>query len=89
MKQAHRAGGDPLTFLRTLGEHVRHVHFSDSGKAGDCLKFGEGDYDNAAFFSALKDVGFDGCVILELYRRNFEDTEDLLRNYRLLRRAAA
>jgi sugar phosphate isomerase/epimerase len=86
-KQAHRAGGDPMEYVGALKDHIKHIHFSDCGEAGDCLKLGDGDYDNAAFFSALANVGFDGCVVLELYRRNFESTEDLFRNYRLLQSA--
>jgi sugar phosphate isomerase/epimerase len=86
-KQAHRSGGTPLEFVKALGGHIRHVHFSDCGKAGDCLKLGDGEYDNAALFRELKDAGFDGDVVLELYRCNFRDTDDLIENYRLLQSA--
>lgn len=84
VKQAHRAGHDPIEMVKALGGNIRHVHFSDSGKNGDCLKFGFGEYDNDAFFSELKACGFDGNVILELYRNGYGDETELAENYFIL-----
>jgi len=83
-KQALRAGNDPIEMVRALGENIKHVHFSDSGKAGDCLKFGCGEYDNKTFFTELKRFGFDGSVMLELYRNGYESESELPENYRHL-----
>ena len=66
-KQAVRAGEDPVEVARALGDSIKHIHYSESGKKGDCLPCGCGDGDPAVFFEALKSVGFDGAVILELY----------------------
>lgn len=85
-KQALRAGSDPIEMVKALGGNIKHVHFSDSGKAGDCLKFGSGEYDNKSLFTELKQVGFDGSVILELYRDGYSDKSELPENYRLLDR---
>lgn len=80
VKQAHRAGNDPTQMVNALGKNIKHIHFSDSGKAGDCLKFGFGEYDNAAFFGALKNCGYNGSVVLELYRSGFGDESELTEN---------
>ncbi len=80
VKQAHRSGYDPLETVRALGENIRHVHFSDWGKAGDCLKFGSGEYDNFALFSELKKYGYDGKVIIELYKGSHDGAKDLAEN---------
>lgn len=80
LKQAHRAGNDPTEMVRALGRNVKHVHFSDCGKAGDCLKFGFGEYDNEAFFNALKEQGYSGSVILELYNDGFGEVSELAEN---------
>ncbi len=80
-KQAHRMNSDPIEFVRTLGSHIKHVHFSDFGKDGDCLKFGLGEYDNFMLFNELKKVGYNGDIILELYRHNFNNEIDLTENY--------
>ena len=86
VKQAHRAGNDPTEMVRALGKNIRHIHFSDSGKAGDCLKFGFGEYDNEAFFNALKEQGFDGNVVLELYRNGFGEVAELAENCTVLQK---
>lgn len=83
-KQAHRSGTTPLDMVRALGKNIRHVHFSDFGAAGDCLKFGFGEYDNLALFSELKGCGFDGSLIIELYKDSHNGAEDLAENCRAL-----
>lgn len=80
LKQAHRAGNDPTEMVKLLGKSIKHVHFSDCGKAGDCLKFGFGEYDNKTFFTALKEQGYDGSVVLELYRNGFGEVAELAEN---------
>ncbi|MDE7278264.1 MAG: sugar phosphate isomerase/epimerase [Oscillospiraceae bacterium] len=83
-KQAHRSGTDPLDMVRALGENIKHVHFSDFGKSGDCLKFGFGEYNNLALFSELKKYGFDGSIIIELYKGSHSGASDLAENCRTL-----
>ncbi len=80
LKQAHRADNDPAEMVKVLGKNIKHIHFSDCGKAGDCLKFGFGEYDNDAFFTALKEQGYSGSVILELYRNGFGEADELAKN---------
>ena len=88
-KQAHRSGNDPAEMVRTLGSSIKHVHFSDFGKNGDCLKFGFGEYDNLALFTELKKRGFDGSAVIELYEGGFESVSDLADNYRELEKFLA
>ncbi len=66
-KQAVRAGEDPIEIAKALGDSIKHIHYSESGKKGDCLPCGCGDSDPAVFFETLKSIGFDGAVMLELY----------------------
>lgn len=84
VKQAHRAGTDPIDFVRRLGGSIKHVHFSDSGAAGDCLRFGAGEYDNLALFTELQRNGFDGNLIIELYRGGHGGADDLAANCKAL-----
>lgn len=83
-KQAIRSGNDPIEMVRALGKNVKHIHFSDSGKAGDCLKFGFGEYDNFTLFSELKNSGYSGSIITELYKGSYDNAADLAENYRTL-----
>ena len=79
-KQAHRSGTTPLDMVRALGKNIKHVHFSDFGAAGDCLKFGFGEYDNFALFTELKKSGYAGNIIIELYRGSHNGAADLAEN---------
>lgn len=83
-KQAHRGNEDPIEVVKALGKNIAHVHFSDFGKQGDCLKFGFGEYDNEGLFRELKNCGYDGNVIIELYSGSYASAEDLANNYRAL-----
>lgn len=83
-KQAIRSGCDPIGMIKALGKSVKHIHFSDSGKDGDCLKFGMGEYDNMTLFRELQKSGYSGSIIIELYRGSYESVRDLAENYREL-----
>lgn len=83
-KQAHRCGEDPIEMVKAIGKHIVHVHFSDYGAKGDCLKFGEGDYDNLTLFTELKKCGYDGMAVIELYKGSYLSAEDLADNSRRL-----
>ena len=90
-KQAVRSGMDIAEAVRTVGKHISHVHLSDHGDLGDCLRIGKGRFRIAPFLKSLKDQGFDGAVTLELYRSAFENVSELGEDYhrieRLIRRA--
>lgn len=83
-KQAHRSGNDPIEMVKALGGSIKHVHFSDFGKAGDCLKFGFGEYDNHTLFTELKKCGYEGNIIIELYKGSHSGATDLAENCRVL-----
>lgn len=83
-KQAHRSGTTPLDMVRALGGSIKHVHFSDFGAVGDCLKFGFGEYDNLTLFSELKRCGYEGSIIIELYLNSHDGAADLTENCRVL-----
>ena len=76
-KQAVRAGMDIPEAVRVLGSHIVHVHLSDHGDLGDCLRIGQGRFRIPEFLTGLKEQGFDGSVVLELYRTGFAGASDL------------
>lgn len=84
IKQAVRSGEDPFAILKSLGNHVVHVHMSDHGEYGDCLLLGKGRFRVNAFLQKLAAVSPDCAVILELYRSGFSDAAELISNYTLL-----
>ena len=88
-KQARRSGTDYHDLFSQLGGSIRHLHVSDYAEGRDCLPVGEGNMDFRAFLEELVGYGYQGAMILELYRQNYEEYEDLLRSYRFMKREAA
>ncbi len=84
-KQAIRSDENPFETVRELGRHIVHVHLSDYGKKGDCLPIGDGEFDIKRFLTLLENVGYDGSVMLELYRHNFIDVKELADDFNILK----
>jgi hexulose-6-phosphate isomerase len=54
-------GLDPITDIKILGERISQVHMKDPG--GELL--GDGKMDIKSVVKALKDIGYEGWIILE------------------------
>lgn len=81
VKQAVRSGEDPLALAHAMAGRVRHVHMSDHDGGRDCLIPGGGSFNIGEFLSKIANAGFDGGVIVELYRENFADIVELSRGF--------
>ena len=62
-------GADPAEAARRLAPHIRHVHLEDiaASRAHRHLVPGRGAVDLRGVLAALRDVGYDGWVTVELY----------------------
>jgi len=62
-------GVDPAEAVRELAEHIRHVHLEDIAASREHrhLVPGRGAIDLEAVIGALRSVGYDGWVTVELY----------------------
>lgn len=60
-----RSGDDPIEAVRKLGPRLHSLHFKDTDAAKHDVVVGTGTLDLGAFFSVLRDVGFDGPLSLE------------------------
>lgn len=78
IKQAIRAQQAIPDMVEAMGGALCHLHLSDHSPEGDCLPVGKGSLDVPALFDCLRGVGFDGAVIMELYRENFNEPRELL-----------
>ncbi len=85
-KQAVRSGMSISEAVRVLGNHIVHVHISDHGPLGDCLRIGKGKFAIPDFLRDLASHGFDQTVTLELYREAFTDVQELAEDYARLQR---
>jgi sugar phosphate isomerase/epimerase len=75
VKQAIRAGVDPLAMCDAMGENISCVHFSDSNESHDCLLPGEGNFNIKKLVQKLSGYNYNGPLIVEVYSsciKNFE-----------------
>lgn len=79
VKQAVRAGYNPLQFAQALSESIVHVHINDHTAEKDCLPPGKGSFDFLSLFNILHAAGYGGDFVIELYRKNYTKTEEIHR----------
>ncbi len=84
LKQSLRAGVDPFTMAKAMSRGLKHVHFSDSNSTSDCLPPGKGSFNTGEFLLDIAKNGFEGGVVVELYRENYGDYVELYKSYQLL-----
>ena len=77
IKQAVRAKESVWEMARAMGDKIKHVHISDHTEAESCLPPGKGVFNTGEFLSTIRENGFSGGVIVELYGENFEDIVEL------------
>ena len=64
-------------FIKVYGDRLKTVHISDFDENGNtCLPF-EGTVDYAKLFTALKQSGYDGPVLIELYSKDYQNLNSL------------
>lgn len=80
IKQAVRSGISPFDIIDVLGKKIVHYHISDHRQGADCLPVGEGDFDFARFINTLESLDYNGALIVELYRENYNDYDQLIRS---------
>ena len=84
VKQARRCGLEPERVIDAMGDRIAHVHISDRDDHRDCLVPGRGTRDFPALIRHLQAAGFNGCLMMELYRTNFGEPEELLEGRQVL-----
>ncbi len=77
IKQCRRSGESEFDFINLLGDKIYQVHISDGLAGKDCLAPGTGEYDFRKLFEALNKVGYNESALIELYRHNYGEPEEL------------
>ena len=85
VKQAFRAGCEPMDMLQAMGGNVRHVHALDWTAEGKLCLPGQGVTDWLGLLRALRESGYDGAIILEPYSWQAMDEDALRRSLDYLR----
>lgn len=86
VKQALRGGYDPCELMHIMGNRLRHIHISDSTDGKNCLTPGKGSFNYDRFFDELKNSGYDGDIIIEVYSNSYDDIRELKRSMEYLER---
>lgn len=87
VKQARKAGVEPIEYIKAAGDSIAHVHLSDKTNDSDCAPPSEkGLFDFGELFTQLKDINYNGKYIIELYSDGFESIEDIIRSAHYLER---
>ncbi len=82
VKQMRRCGVSLSEMLDAMGPCIRHIHLSDFTEQCDCTVPGTGREDFSILSRRLHQIGYDGAVIIELYREGFSSIDDLLAGLR-------
>lgn len=89
VKQARRAKQNPFEFIDIIGKNIVHLHLSDCLPGRDCLApFEGGETDFAALFKKLREKEVEADAVVEIYRDNFQNPEELTRAREYLERIA-
>lgn len=84
IKQALRGGYSPCELARIMGSRLRHVHISDQTATGGCVLPGNGCFDYEQFFSTLREINYNGDIIIEVYRTSYEHISELTKARKFL-----
>lgn len=84
IKQALRAGFSLEEMAASMGRNIVHLHISDHTEQCDCLPIGKGTLELGKFLRQVKELGFDGGVLLELYNHSYENRCELADSYETL-----
>jgi sugar phosphate isomerase/epimerase len=86
VKQVLRAGESPFDMCDVMGENIAVVHLSDNKPGQDCLLPGAGTFDIKKLTERLSSYGFDGSLVIEVYRNGFGEYEELSKSAEFMSR---
>ena len=80
VKQARLSGYPYQMYVKDMEGSISHVHLSDvDGRGKICLP-GQGRFDFEECLRRLKDAGFDGALLIEVYPKDYGDYAELKRS---------
>ncbi len=77
VKQARISGYPYQAYLEEMGERLAYVHISDITQEGKMCLPGRGCFDFDELLRRLKDVGFDGALLIEAYEKDYREEKEL------------
>jgi sugar phosphate isomerase/epimerase len=77
IKQARISEYSYETYLTEMGNRLSHVHISDIDENGKMCLPGKGVFNFSLLIDRLKDVGFDGALLIEVYKDDYKEESEL------------
>ncbi len=77
IKQARLAGEGYQAYLQEMGESLAYVHISDIDGEGKMCLPGKGVFPFEELIKRLRDVGFNGALIIEAYKKDYQEEMQL------------
>lgn len=84
IKQAVRAGFNPYDMCSAMGDRIMHLHINDNNATNDCMLPGAGSMDYKKILTQARNQGFDGTAVIEVYRKNFAESDELINAYKYM-----
>ncbi len=85
IKQARIAGEGYKEYINEMGNRINTVHLSDITSEGKICLPGSGCFDFEDLFKRLKDVDFNGCMLIEVYYEDYKDVSEIKESLYYLR----
>ena len=67
--------------MSAMDYKIRHVHISDHSPAADCLLPTKGNFNFKALMKDLKDHGYTGDYIIEVYQNAYKEYDEIFEAY--------
>lgn len=86
IKQAVKGGQDPYVLAEAMGNAIANFHVNDCDSEHVCLLPGKGGIDFGRISLILHAGGYGGPGLIEVYRKNFRHSEEILQSKTFLER---
>jgi sugar phosphate isomerase/epimerase len=86
IKQAYKAFIEPEKYIDVMGKNIVNFHVNDRDEKHICMLPGKGTVDYNKIVSKLKSMEYDGMAIIEVYRENYTNYNELNEAGRLVAR---
>ena len=77
LKQAYKTNVPLEKYINVMGNNIANLHINDRDENHPCLLPGKGDLNYENISNKLKNVGYSGKGIIEVYSDNFSNYEEL------------
>ena len=84
IKQSIRAGYLVPEIIKAMNYKIRHVHISDHSPAADCLLPTRGNFNFKELFTDLKNHGYKGDYVIEVYNNAYKEQSEIFDCYNAL-----